>query len=103
MNDVDELVTTSGIGVDEGWTFLSGIDESASYEVDMTEIWRNAEGKFGLATASGCSCRWSGEHDVETFDTLDDLAASLLGTEREYGNPSAATSKALVDAARAAL
>ncbi len=95
-----DLVTESGLVVPEGTTFLAGLDESASYEVDYTEIWRNADGKFVLATASGCSC-WDGDFDTETFDSLDDLAASLLGTERAYGNPSGVNSQALIEAARA--
>ena len=70
----------------EGWTLLSAVDESEPYEVDMAEIWRTAEGRFALVTASGCSC-WDGEYDSDEFDSLELLAVSLLREERTY-NPS---------------
>lgn len=96
-----DLVTHSGLDIPEGHKFLSGVDESAPYEVDYTEIWRAPDGSFVLVTASGCSC-WDGDFDMQPFTTLDALAESLLGTERTYGNPSAINSQALVEAARAA-
>lgn len=87
------------------WRLLAEVDESRSYEVDVTEVYVRPDGKFILATATGCSC-WSGEYDVEEFDTLDALAASILPegpeTERRY-NPSFIGAKALMETARAAL
>lgn len=82
------------------WTLVAEIDESESYEVDITEIYY-LDGKWILATATGCSC-WSGEYDVETFDTLDALAESigvLSQDERRY-NPSLRGANELIDKAR---
>lgn len=83
------------------WTELASIDESAPYEVDITEIWRSGDGKFQLVTASGCSC-WSGEYESEPFDDLDALEASVLAVDRRY-NPSLVAAAGLVATARAAL
>lgn len=62
------------------WTFVSGVDESESYEVDITEIWDDGE-KWHLLTATGCSC-WAGEYDEEEYDSLDELARQI-GVEDE--------------------
>jgi hypothetical protein len=87
----------------EGWTSLGHLDESADYEVDQTEIFWTEDGRFVLATASGCSC-WDGEWNAETFDTLDALAKSIspVGDARQY-NPSASGGASLVAEARAKL
>ena len=86
----------------EDWTLLAELDESAGYEVDITRIY-SGNGKIVLATASGCSC-WGGEFDVEYFDTLDALEASVsvTGDDRRY-QPSPRAAAELIPQARAAL
>jgi hypothetical protein len=71
--------------VPKGWVLLAELDESESYEVDVTEIYKAGD-KFVLATATGCSC-WNGEYDTEEFDTLDALGVSMVKDDRQY-NPS---------------
>lgn len=86
-----------------GYTFLAGLDESAAYEIDVTEIWRKDDGTFALLTASGCSC-WDGDYDEESYATLDDLAAALVDerTDQRTYNPAPPNVAGLVAAARAA-
>ena len=88
---------------DKSWALLAEDDRSESYDVDITAIWQTPEGKFVLGTASGCSC-WDGDYDLEEFDTLDTLAASIgpVGDDRRY-NPSPATAVDIVAEARKAL
>lgn len=69
----------------EGWTLLSTVDESESYETDIAEIWKTQKG-YALLTASGCSC-WGGEYDTAEFDSIELLAVALLKEDRTY-NPS---------------
>lgn len=86
----------------KGWKLLAAIDESESYEVDITEIYLDPKtGKFFLATASGCSC-WGGEYDVEEFISLDKLGDSIFKSEnpeRHY-NPSFKAAEQLLAQAR---
>lgn len=94
---------TAEIGFINGeWELLAELDQSEPYEVDITAIYRGA-GKIILATASGCSC-WDGEYDIEYFDTIDELAASVAvtGDDRRY-NPSPKAAAELVAEARAVL
>lgn len=80
---------------------LATLDESADYEVDITEVFYDpATKEFVLLTASGCSC-WSGEYDEERFKSLDAVEASLLKEERQY-NPSFVGAQGLIKEARAA-
>lgn len=63
---------------------LAVLDESADYEVDVTEIWYDPRAReFLLLTATGCSC-WDGEYNEERFKSLDELERSLLKDERTY-------------------
>lgn len=91
----------SQYGIPGDWVLVASLDESGSYEIDLTEIYFH-EGKFILATASGCSC-WDGEYDIEEFDSLDALADSigvLSMTERSY-HPSLRGATELLAEARA--
>lgn len=84
----------------KGWTFVSGVDESEAYKVDITEIWHDGE-KWRLLTATGCSC-WSGEYDEEEYESLDALAAALgveSDVDRRY-NPSLEGAKTIIAEAR---
>ena len=85
----------------EDWTLLAEA-ESDTYNVDVIRIY-SGDGKIILATAMGCSC-WDGEWDVEDFDTLDALAASIAvtGDDRRY-QPSPISAADLIPQARAAL
>mgnify|MGYP001582717464 CR=1 FL=1 len=66
---------------------LALIDESADYEVDMTEVHYDPETEeLVLLTATGCSC-WDGDYNEERFKDLDSLKQSLLQEDRKY-NPS---------------
>jgi hypothetical protein len=66
---------------------VAELDESQSYEVDITKIYFNTEiNKWVLAIASGCSC-WEGDYEVEEFDTLAELGQSMIQDDRQY-NPS---------------
>lgn len=94
-------IFTKASTVPEGWELLAAINESESYEVDNTEIWRSGD-KFILVTASGCSC-WGGEYEEETFDSLDNLERSVLVREGYIHNPSVLGAKELVVRARARL
>lgn len=90
------------IYIEKDWTLLAEDDRSESYDIDITAIYQAGD-KFMLATASGCSC-WSGEYDIEEFDSLDALALSIgpVGEDRRY-NPSPATAVDIVAVARQAL
>lgn len=84
----------------KGWTFVSGVDESEAYEVDITEIWHDGE-KWHLLTATGCSC-WSGEYDDEEYDSLEELAKQIGvegEVERRY-NPSFTGAQKIIAEAR---
>lgn len=74
-----------GVEGSASWVIIADVDESGSYEVDQTRIYKTPNG-FVLANASGCSC-WSGEWYIEDFATLDDLYKSLQWDDRAY-NPS---------------
>lgn len=82
------------------WTCLADLDESAAYEVDVTEIWRG-DGQVWLVTATGCSC-WDGDYRAEPFPDLTALDRSLYHDERKF-TASPAGALALVLTARAAL
>lgn len=83
------------------WEPIAWVDESESYEVDITEIWKRPDGKFMLVTATGCSC-WSGEYEVEEYDSLDDIVSGILTRDDKYVyNPSLEGAKRLVEAAKA--
>lgn len=82
---------------------VAEIDESEPYETDQSCILLLPGRKFGLLTASGCSC-WGGEAWLEEFGSFDELADSLLGPEsckqdRRY-NPSLKGAEELVASAR---
>lgn len=64
-------------------TLIAKVDESESYEVDSTEIWKTKDGSYVLITASGCSC-WDGDFDREDYKTLELLAVGLFSGERMY-------------------
>lgn len=79
---------------------LAILDESADYEVDITEIHYDPKSKeFVLLTASGCSC-WDGYYSEERFKSLKSLSESLLKEERQY-NPSFKGVEKLVKEAKA--
>lgn len=82
-----DFTSYNGKGPD-GWTLLASVDESEPYEIDQTQIFLMEDGRYVLATASGCSC-WDGDWSAEPFDTLTALFASIgvTGDERRY-NPS---------------
>jgi hypothetical protein len=80
------------------WTLIAALDESQSYEVDVTEIWKSPDNKFQLVTATGCSC-WGGEYEAEPFDTLESLGESMIKDDRQY-NPSFAGAKMLLSQAQ---
>lgn len=81
---------------------LAFVDEADSYEVDEAGIYLDANGKFILLTASGCSC-WDGDdYGEEIFDSLNDLEKSLINDDRMY-NPSLSGAKQLIEEARANL
>ena len=82
------------------WKPIAWVDESESYEVDITEIWKTSEGKFILATATGCSC-WGGEYEVEEYASLDDVVSGILNREGYVYNPYLEGAKKLVEAAKA--
>ncbi len=86
----------------DGLQKLAFIDEAVgAYEVDQAGIYFDrTTGKFGLLTASGCSC-WNGEWNAEWYDSLDELEEALMGKERTY-NPSLSGAKELISDAREA-
>lgn len=87
----------------KGYKLLASIDEGHSYEVDQTAIYVKPDGTFAFATASGCSC-WSGDWDVQDFDTLDDIdAAWTSGVLDGTYNPSAKGYVELMTEARQSL
>lgn len=97
-------VSTLSGEVPRDWRLLAELDESESYEVDVSEIYLRPDGRVVLATATGCSC-WGGEYDAEDFATLDELEASIYGEaadERRY-TPSFKAGRELVAEARTAL
>jgi hypothetical protein len=71
--------------IPKDWTLIAEVDESESYEVDQSRIYKSSDG-FVLATASGCSC-WGGDWEVEHFAELDALYMSIKLDDRQY-NPS---------------
>lgn len=74
---------------------LAVLDESESYEVDITEIHYDPETKeFLLLTASGCSC-WEGDYSEERFKSLKALGESMIKEDRQY-NPSFVGAKQLL-------
>lgn len=85
----------------EDWQLLAEIDESESYEVDQTAIYRSGD-RFVLATASGCSC-WDGDWEVEEFDTLQALEESARQDGERAYNPSWKAIDDLMAQARAAV
>jgi hypothetical protein len=91
-------MSTLSYYVPDKWKLLAEIDESEPYEVDVTEIYQDAEGKFILATASGCSC-WGGEYDSESFDSLEALGTSMIKDDRQY-NPSFRAANELMELAQ---
>lgn len=100
---------TSGMELDrwnsaplEGWSLIADVDESAPYEVDQTRIYSLEDGRFVLATASGCSC-WDGEWETQTFSSLDEIENAVLYREKYAYNPSLEGAKTLVEQAKSAL
>lgn len=88
-----------------GWVILATLDQSQSYEVDVTEIWKSPDGRIQLVTASGCSC-WSGEYDIEGdgFTSVDALEKFLTSEDTSSGfNPSVKAREQLLAEARQAL
>ena len=86
----------------ENWKLLACIDESESYEVDVSEIYLNTKTKkFILVTASGCSC-WDGEYEDEEYSSLNDIKKYLLSRDdRGYSyNPSVRGAIELVEMAK---
>lgn len=87
---------------------LVSIDEADVYEVDGVGIYLDEKsGKFVLLSASGCSC-WDGEFDEAEFDSLDELASSLIdgdedGSDRYRYNPSLKGARQLIEKARVAV
>ena len=78
---------------------LAYIDESTSYEVDQAQIGYNPTlNKYVLMMASGCSC-WSGDFNLEEFDTLDQLEEALLNRDWPY-SPSLLGAKKIIAEAR---
>lgn len=75
-------------GWDDFGTLIARVDESASYEVDITEIWKKDD-IYYLLTASGCSC-WSGEYETREFKSLQELSDSIRGedSDKYMYNPS---------------
>lgn len=72
------------------WVLVASIDESESYEIDVTEVWRTPTG-FAIVTASGCSC-WDGAYDTTKYDSLDAVIEALGPAAADVGyryNPSA--------------
>ena len=60
------------------WVLVAQLDESADYEVDMSEIFYDKKKKeYLLITATGCSC-WSGEYESETYKKLKDIEKKLF-------------------------
>jgi len=81
-----EMVSQLGYYVPKDWKLVAAIDESYPYEVDVTEIYKDSQGKYQLVTASGCSC-WSGEYNAEEYGSLEELFSAGSLVERKY-NPS---------------
>jgi hypothetical protein len=80
---------------------LASLDESADYEVDITEIcYDPINNEFVLRTASGCSC-WDGDYDEERFATLDEIYKSMKADDRTY-NPSLSGADQIYDEAKKA-
>lgn len=78
---------------------LAYIDESGSYETDLTEIvYAKSTKEYLLRTASGCSC-WDGEWNETGYKTLAELEAGLILQDCNY-NPSLKGAIALVEEAR---
>ena len=83
-------------------TLLAAIDECATYEIDVVEVWRTPTG-FAVARATGCSC-WDGDYDYEEYPTLDAALAHLTDPNDKWQyNPSIAGAVELSAMARAAL
>jgi hypothetical protein len=69
------------------WSLVAALDESESYEVDVVEVWRTADG-FAVLRATGCSC-WGGEYASTEYPTLDAALADLTDPNDKYQyNPS---------------
>ena len=82
-----------------GLKVLAVLDESASYEVDITELHYDPKTKeLVLWTASGCSC-WDGDFDEERFKSLGAVKKSLLTEEKDF-NPSFKGAYHLIEEAR---
>jgi hypothetical protein len=82
------------------WRCLAALDQSESYETDVTEVWLDTlTGKFHVATASGCSC-WDGEFDSTEYDTMEELAHSLMTEDQPNYNPSVVGAVRLIEMAR---
>lgn len=86
--------------VPSAWRLLAADDNGDSWEIDITEIWLDATGRFLLVQASGCSC-WDGDYTAEGFDTLNEVAhaVSILGQARPH-HITPAGGDALVNEAR---
>jgi hypothetical protein len=78
---------------------LAFIDQSESYEVDMTGIFYDPKTKnFAILTASGCSC-WEGEGEETQHATFDEVEKELLGLpDRQYRPTLAGAEQLLVEA-----
>lgn len=53
-----------------GLTVVAEVDAGASYEFDMTVVWKHEDGRLFWATDSGCSC----PSPFEAYTSLDDLS-----------------------------
>jgi hypothetical protein len=94
------MYTTLSGYVPKDWIYVAAVDESESYEVDVSEIWRKPDDTFLLVTASGCSC-WEGDYEVQEFESLDELENIVLHREGNWiYNPSPAGARELVRIAK---
>ena len=88
-------------GVPDNWTLLTeGGWEEEAWTVDRASIYLMPDGRFALATASGCSC-WDGDWYVQEYDTIDQVAESAY-EDRRWA-PSLVGMKRLVEEAYAKL
>ena len=90
MTKIESSIFSYGEIPNKDWKLIACIDESESYEVDISEIYLNTKtNKFILVTASGCSC-WDGEYEEEEYSSLKKMAKYLLSRDdRGYAyNPS---------------
>jgi len=96
MKMISELVDD----IPEGWKLIAAIDESESYEVDITEIFKVGD-EFVLLTASGCSC-WGGEYETRAFESLEELETGIRGdrADQYLYNPSFSGLETLLKMAR---